>query len=163
MTLLGCSNNGTVFEPPVCTDYLDCLSQNDFNLLDDEVAVYGPEGTCLKDGTSASCEQACETRLEQYSSFPGCGGEENMDSRPGALGGLCLAPVGTCEFGVCNREENYCYKSAEPCRGFSCGGAERGACVPSEDRPSCVCSEGFENESFSLYCCPTDGSDPACG
>ena len=35
--------------------------------------------------------------------------------------------------------------------------------VPSEGQPSCACAVGLENETFPLYCCPMDGSDPQCG
>ena len=83
-------------------------------------------------------------------------------SPPGALGGLCLAPDGTCTEGVCNRDENYCFDPDAPCEGFSCGGADRGSCTPVDGEPSCACNTGFESETFRLYCCPEDGSDPVC-
>ncbi|MBC8073808.1 MAG: hypothetical protein IAG13_36150 [Deltaproteobacteria bacterium] len=54
------------------------------------------------------------------------------------------------------------FDQANPCLGFYCGGDGRGTCTPADGRPTCECSEGFDNEKFALYCCPADGSDPAC-
>lgn len=96
----------------------------------------------------------------------GCftGDEREKDPPPGYPGGLCLAPDGWCEEGVCNRDENYCFDQQDPCRGVFCGGSDRGECmVGTEGMPQCTCFEGFEGETYALYCCPTDGSDPACG
>ncbi|MEM6296841.1 MAG: hypothetical protein AAGA54_36595 [Myxococcota bacterium] len=83
---------------------------------------------------------------------------------PGQPGGQCLAPDGSCsDAGIlCNLEKNFCFDPEEPCRGFTCGGADRGTCMPEGGLPSCVCAAGFENDTFELYCCPTDGSDPVC-
>lgn len=78
---------------------------------------------------------------------------------------MCSAPDGTCQDGTCNRDENYCFDPQDPCRGFFCGGSDRGVCVVDmgNDQPTCSCFEGFENETFSLYCCPTDPAlDPTC-
>lgn len=84
---------------------------------------------------------------------------------PGLQGGLCLAPDGHCASAgaVCNQDENYCFDPDDPCAGFACGGTDRGVCTAREGLPSCECDEGFQNQTFSLYCCPTDGSDPSCG
>ena len=101
---------------------------------------------------------ACSDRAES--------GPEAPDAMPmpGLLGGLCLAPDGHCAdaTATCNRDENYCFDPADPCSGFACGGVERGVCTPSNGQPSCACNEGYENETFSLYCCPNDDSDPNC-
>jgi len=75
---------------------------------------------------------------------------------------LCLGPDGTCDELTCNLEANYCYDPDDPCLGFACGGADRGTCSPVDGLPSCVCNEGFENETFTLYCCPIDGGDDRC-
>ena len=81
---------------------------------------------------------------------------------PGCPGGLCLGPDGTCDEVTCNQEMNYCYDPENPCRGFACGGTDRGTCSPVDGLPACTCNDGFENETLGLYCCPVDGSDPVC-
>jgi hypothetical protein len=59
--------------------------------------------------------------------------------------------------------KNYCYDTTAPCRGFFCGGDECGMCVVDETaQPSCLCAIGYNNEVYSHYCCPDDGSDPTC-
>mgnify|MGYP000418357742 CR=1 FL=1 len=90
----------------------------------------------------------------------GCfrGAEREKKPPPGVPGGLCLGPDGTCQDGTCNREENYCFDAEDPCKGFFCGGSERGICIVSDGQPSCSCYMGFEKETFSLYCCPEDSS-----
>lgn len=91
------------------------------------------------------------------------GAERDKEAPPGNLGGLCRAPDGNCLEGMCNRDLNYCYDPVDPCNGFFCGGEERGLCmVTSELQPSCTCALGYDNDQFSLYCCPQDGSDPKC-
>ncbi|MBC8073407.1 MAG: hypothetical protein IAG13_34120 [Deltaproteobacteria bacterium] len=91
------------------------------------------------------------------------GAERDKEVPPGNPGGLCLAPDGRCDSGMCNRDENYCYDPADPCEGFFCGGEERGTCTPDgAAQPSCQCAVGYENQTFALYCCPIDGSDPYC-
>ncbi len=88
----------------------------------------------------------------------GCyrGGERDKDPPPGLPGGLCLAPDGHCEAGVCNRDQNFCYDPTDPCDGFFCGGSERGFCFPDPAtlQPSCMCELGFNNSQYELYCCP---------
>lgn len=86
------------------------------------------------------------------------GGERDKDPPPGLPGGQCLAPDGTCDEGVCNRMRNYCYDPADPCRGFFCGGQERGNCSPSDGQPECTCVPPYNNEQFDLYCCPGEGT-----
>jgi hypothetical protein len=91
--------------------------------------------------------------------------EQEEDTKPGFPGGKCLAPDGQCIEGTCNRERNYCYDADDPCVGFHCGGIRRGFCSPNaDDQPSCECEPGFENQTFSLYCCPKDEPerDPSC-
>ena len=90
----------------------------------------------------------------------GCfrGAEREKKAPPGVPGGLCLAPDGSCQDGTCNSEENYCYDEQDPCKGFFCGGSDRGICIVSGGQPSCSCYDGFEKETFSLYCCPADAS-----
>ncbi|MEM7153768.1 MAG: hypothetical protein AAF799_13050 [Myxococcota bacterium] len=89
------------------------------------------------------------------------GGERDKDPPPGLPGGLCLAPDGSCAEGQCNLESNFCYDPADPCRGFFCGGDERGMCFtdPATFLPTCSCAVGYNNDQFALYCCP----DPALG
>jgi hypothetical protein len=29
-------------------------------------------------------------------------------------------------------------------------------------QPSCVCNLGYNNDAYSHYCCPDDGSEPTC-
>jgi hypothetical protein len=85
------------------------------------------------------------------------GADREKEAPPGNVGGLCLAPDGHCEEGECNKDQNYCFDRASPCRGFFCGGSERGTCIITEDlQPSCVCGAGYNNDDFSLYCCPDD-------
>ncbi len=90
----------------------------------------------------------------------GCfrGAEREKKAPPGVPGGLCLAPDGVCQDGMCNREENYCYDPQDPCKGFFCGGSERGICIVADNEPSCSCQVGYEKETFSLYCCPEDST-----
>lgn len=94
------------------------------------------------------------------------GDERDKDVPPGLPGGLCLAPDGHCDEGQCNKDRNYCFDLADPCKGFFCGGEERGLCTPSEDgEPRCTCEPGFNNQQFDLYCCPepeTGMFDPLC-
>jgi hypothetical protein len=92
------------------------------------------------------------------------GAEREKEAPPGNVGGLCLAPDGHCTEGMCNRDKNFCFDAANPCEGFYCGGEERGSCILDADlQPSCVCTAGYNNETFALYCCPDDGiSDPNC-
>jgi hypothetical protein len=91
------------------------------------------------------------------------GAERDKEAPPGNAGGLCLGPDGHCKSVMCNREANYCYDPADPCEGFFCGGDERGSCTPDgAGQPSCQCTVGYENQTFPLYCCPQDGSDPEC-
>ena len=59
---------------------------------------------------------------------------------------------------MCNREKNFCYDPQDPCEGFFCGGEERGICIVNNNEPSCSCLEGFEAETFELYCCPLDAT-----
>lgn len=96
----------------------------------------------------------------------GCfkGAEREKKAPPGVVGGLCLAPDGTCNEGECNRDRNYCYDPVDPCVGFFCGGSDRGICMPDSDgQPRCACAPGFQNRTFELYCCPEDGiGDPDC-
>ncbi len=90
----------------------------------------------------------------------GCfrGAEREKKAPPGVPGGLCLAPDGVCQDGMCNREKNYCYDPQDPCEGFFCGGSDRGICIVNNNEPSCSCLEGFEAETFELYCCPVDAN-----
>lgn len=92
------------------------------------------------------------------------GADREKEAPPGDVGGLCLAPDGHCNEGMCNRDKNYCFDATNPCEGFFCGGSDRGTCILDADlQPSCVCGPGFNNESFALYCCPDDGvSDANC-
>ncbi len=91
------------------------------------------------------------------------GDDEDPNPRPGVPGGLCLAPDGACDEGTCNRARNYCFAPSDPCSGFSCGGSERGECGVDEGGfPYCACLSGYDNESFSHYCCPSAGGDPLC-
>jgi hypothetical protein len=39
---------------------------------------------------------------------------------------------------------------------------KRGTCTPQGGLPACTCNPGFDNEMFSLYCCPLAGRDPNC-
>lgn len=83
------------------------------------------------------------------------GAERDKPAPPGNLGGLCLAPDGHCTQGQCNQDKNYCFDASSPCEGFFCGGEDRGTCILDEElQPSCVCSLGYNNETFALYCCP---------
>lgn len=92
----------------------------------------------------------------------GCfrGAEREKKAPPGVPGGLCLAPDGVCQDGTCNRERNFCYDPADPCKGFFCGGSDRGMCVVDQQtmQPTCTCAPGFETETFDLYCCPEDAT-----
>ncbi len=94
------------------------------------------------------------------------GADREKDAPPGNLGGLCLAPDGHCDEGVCNQDKNYCFSAKNPCEGFFCGGSERGTCIlDQQQQPSCTCNPGFNNETFALYCCPDDPNfdpDPNC-
>jgi hypothetical protein len=94
------------------------------------------------------------------------GAVEPEEPPPGDPGGLCVQlgamPACTAEGAVCNVDDNYCYLPDTPCEGFACGGAERGTCAPQAGLPSCTCADGFENETFALYCCPLAGDDPYC-
>ena len=95
----------------------------------------------------------------------GCfrGAEREKKAPPGVPGGLCLAPDGVCQDGMCNRDRNFCYDPQDPCKGFFCGGSDRGICQPEDGEPSCACAPGYENETFELYCCPEDAlADPEC-
>jgi len=85
------------------------------------------------------------------------GADREKEAPPGNVGGLCLAPDGHCMEGECNKDENYCFDRASPCRGFFCGGSDRGVCMITGDfQPSCSCLPGYNNDDFSLYCCPDD-------
>ena len=84
------------------------------------------------------------------------GADREKEAPPGNVGGLCLAPDGHCKDGECNKDENYCFDRASPCRGFFCGGTDRGTCIIDDLQPSCVCAPGYNNDDFSLYCCPDD-------
>lgn len=92
------------------------------------------------------------------------GADREKEAPPGDVGGLCLAPDGHCNEGMCNRDKNFCFDVMNPCEGFFCGGSERGTCILDDDlQPSCVCNPGYNNDSFALYCCPDDMvSDPNC-
>lgn len=92
------------------------------------------------------------------------GAERDKEAPPGNVGGLCLAPDGQCAEGECNRSENYCFDRADPCRGFFCGGADRGLCQVTTDlQPSCLCAVGYNNDDYALYCCPDQAlADPNC-
>jgi hypothetical protein len=90
----------------------------------------------------------------------GCfkGAEREKKAPPGIPGGLCLAPDGHCTEGICNQDRNYCYDGVNPCKGFFCGGSDRGTCIiDTNSQPSCQCGPGFENRTFELYCCPDEG------
>ena len=59
---------------------------------------------------------------------------------------------------MCNKDRNYCYDPINPCKGFFCGGSDRGVCIiDTNSQPSCECGPGFENRTFELYCCPENG------
>ncbi|MBV1860166.1 MAG: hypothetical protein KUG77_17265, partial [Nannocystaceae bacterium] len=92
----------------------------------------------------------------------GCftGAEREKKAPPGVPGGLCLAPDGVCQDGMCNRDRNFCYDPQDPCEGFFCGGSDRGICIVDQsiNEPSCSCLDGFETETFDLYCCPDDAT-----
>lgn len=94
------------------------------------------------------------------------GGERDKEVIAGLPGGKCLAPDGRCDSGECNKDRNYCFEATDPCRGFFCGGEERGVCTPDSDgQPSCVCELPYNNDQFDLYCCPSAESgilDPHC-
>ncbi len=97
----------------------------------------------------------------------GCyrGGERDKNPPPGLPGGLCLAPNGFCQQGICNQSENYCYDAMDPCLGFFCGGEERGICTPdAQGLPNCICDPAYSNDRYPLYCCPDPsiGFDPLC-
>ncbi len=96
----------------------------------------------------------------------GCyrGGEREKDPPPGYAGGFCLAPTASapqphCEGdSLCDLDGAFCYDPTDPCRGFFCGGSDRGLCMPDQmGLPTCVCAPGFNNASWALYCCPEGG------
>jgi hypothetical protein len=144
---LACSEAGSCFdEASPCAGY-DCGG-----------------GTCRVVDDTPFCECAAGT-IHAIGAAPCRSVSLEVAPRPGIAGGLCLAPDGQCEDGfVCQRDENYCYVPEDPCVGFACGGVDRGRCEPLDGRPSCSCFDGFDNEPFSLYCCPSagDGGDPRC-
>jgi hypothetical protein len=97
----------------------------------------------------------------------GCfrGAEREKQPPAGSPGGKCAAPDGRCNEAACNREKNYCYDPTDPCRGFFCGGSDRGICQAVSGLPTCSCEPGFHNREYELYCCPEPGIgvDPLCG
>jgi hypothetical protein len=96
----------------------------------------------------------------------GCfrGAEREKQPPPGSAGGQCAAPDGRCREATCNRQKNYCYDQTDPCRGFFCGGSERGVCEVVDGLPRCTCNVGYDNEQYELYCCPQPsfGFDELC-
>jgi hypothetical protein len=96
----------------------------------------------------------------------GCfrGAEREKNPPPGSPGGQCAAPDGRCKESACNREKNYCYDPADPCRGFFCGGSDRGTCDVVDGLPVCSCHVGYDNQDYDLYCCPQPqfGHDELC-
>lgn len=94
------------------------------------------------------------------------GAAEPPEPPPGEPGGLCVLdgnlPACNADASTCNVELNYCYVPEAPCEGFTCGGSDRGTCSPVAGLPACTCLDGFENETFALYCCPLAGGDPRC-
>ncbi len=105
-------------------------------------------------------------------SATGCfrGGEREKEPPPGYAGGLCLAPTTTmpephCVDGsLCNVDRGFCYDPFDPCRGFFCGGSDRGQCTVDQDNlPMCMCLPGYSTERYELLCClPTPGTDEVC-
>jgi hypothetical protein len=178
--LAGCSERVASEEPPPtpCTSDAECsppLTCGDAGLCEDvEAPCHGLEcggsvrGQCeAGDPDRCVCNDGYSTAVSEFlccdidGPDPICGA---VEAAPGNAGGLCLAPDGSCSADdlECDPEANICVDEANPCLGFYCGGSERGTCSASGDRPRCSCNEGFENETFALYCCPTDGSDPNC-
>jgi hypothetical protein len=121
------------------------------------------EGSCREVDDMPFCECPAGS-IHAVGSEPCRAASFSIRPPPGLAGGLCLAPDGHCEDDrlECNRDGNYCFHPDDPCVGFACGGTDRGRCEPRDGQPSCLCFEGFENESFALYCCPVDGGDPYC-
>ena len=88
------------------------------------------------------------------------GAERDKEAPPGLPGGLCLGPDGHCDEGMCNQERNYCFDFADPCKGFFCGGEERGYCSPDgEGQPTCTCEPGYGNSTYALFCQLGDTAD----
>lgn len=131
---------------------------------DDPCASYGcGEGTCRVVDETPFCECPAGS-IHAEGSAPCRAVSFELRPPPGTVGGLCLAPDGRCEGElVCNREENYCFRPEDPCVGFACGGTDRGRCEPMDGEPACLCFDGFENETYALYCCPlAEGIDVSC-
>lgn len=51
-----------------CEAYLECLSATDVDLFEEELAVYGKNGSCLEQSDPSTCDQACRERLEEVNS-----------------------------------------------------------------------------------------------
>lgn len=89
--------------------------------------------------------------------MPGCyEGPGPLEPAPGAPGGLCHEPEGTCDeiFWPCEPVGRFCYDAANVCRGVLCGG--HGTC--SKDKatklPVCTCEPGYNNVEYALICEP---------
>lgn len=147
-----------------CDSGASCSAAGQCFAVDDPCSGYGcGEGSCRVVDDAPFCECPAGS-IHAEGSEPCRAVRLPVDPRPGTAGGLCLAPDGRCEeAGVeCNRDQNYCYVPDDPCVGFACGGLDRGRCEPQDGLPTCLCFEGYDNEQYALYCCPSAGGDPSC-
>lgn len=158
--------NGPCREGPMpCDAGLACSEAGFCYDVDEPCAGYGcGTGTCRVVEETPFCECPAGS-IHAEGSAPCRRVSIGGQSAPGDVGGLCLAPDGHCnrDESSCNRELNYCYLPEDPCVGFGCGGVDRGRCEPVDGLPTCLCFEGFEGQTYALYCCAIAGSDdPAC-
>ncbi len=55
-------------EAPACEAYLECLSATDVDLFEEELAVYGKNGSCLEQSDPSTCDEVCRERIEEINS-----------------------------------------------------------------------------------------------
>lgn len=81
MTALGgaCNERETA-APDSCQRYLECLSKVDADLFEDELPVYGSEGTCFANASADTCHEVCQERLDAVDSCTP--GSETTAGRP---------------------------------------------------------------------------------
>ena len=81
---IDCTNRaGSSQSAAGCEAYLDCLAETDQEMFESELEIYGSNGSCLEGSDQATCDTACEQKLEAINSDVEACNPPEPESDPG--------------------------------------------------------------------------------